>query len=167
MALLWKWDGLGTSWTSRVVMDSLQGSWSPTVSVMLRLQGPACPQGRGRAREEHQLRALWLLTGLISEVVSFDLGMTLQIPHNPLGKPGPASVRASPLNSSRTRKRWTRGAENSGGGCSPWCLGVFGAALPLCSGAGVRTECFRSAGGIPRGDRGSQWEIPVKFLFLE
>lgn len=114
---------------------------------MPRLQGPDCLQGRGRAREKHQLRALWLLTGLIFEVVSYDLGMTLQ---TPLRKPGPAFVRASPLNPNRTLERWARSAENSKGDGSLWCLGVFGAVLPLCSGASVWTGCFQSGGGKPR-----------------
>lgn len=143
------WDGLGTSRTGWVVMGSLHRSQSPTVHVTPRLQGPACPHGRHRARKEHQLRALWLLTGFISEVVSYDLGMTVQTPHNPLGKSGLASVTAFLFNPNRTQKRWARGAGNSRGGGSLGCMGVFDAALPFSSGASVWTGCFCRAGGTP------------------
>lgn len=70
----------------------------------------SCPDYRGlpSSRKRQQLRALWLLTCFISEVVSFDLGIMLQTPCNPLGKHGPASVRASPLNPSRIQKRWAK-----------------------------------------------------------
>lgn len=144
MALLGKW---GWAWH---LLDCL-GSDGLTPQE-LEPHSACCAQTTEAclsSRKRQQLRALWLLTCFISEVVSFDLGIMLQTPCNPLGKHGPASVRASPLNPSRIQKRWAKVLRTAEGGCSLWCLGIFAAALPLCSGASVRRGCVHSAGEYP------------------